>query len=86
MAKKELPAYICSHVFENTRPVMLVCKEDGDWQFLCGGEHDEDEIPRVVGINHLLDRDKTLYEVMDLEDGWEAEREEVGGEWKRSRI
>lgn len=79
-------AYVCSHVFENTRPVLLVCKDGGDWQFLCGGDHDEKEIPHVVGINHILQRDQSLLDVLNLEDDWEAERLSVGGDWVRKKV
>jgi len=27
-------AFICPHVFEDTRPILYVCREDGDWQFI----------------------------------------------------
>jgi hypothetical protein len=77
----EYAAFICSHVFDNSRPILLVVKSDGDRQFLCGDTHDE--IPRVVGINHLLDRDPSLHEVMDLPDNWEAERESPETLWRR---
>ena len=78
----ETPAYICSHVFKNSQPILLVCREGGDWQFLCGGSHDN-ETPKVVGINHLFERDPTLLEVRDLPMDWEAEREAVGSPWIR---
>jgi len=81
---KEIPAYVCSHIFDNTKPVLLVAKEDGDWQFLCGEEHDE--IPIVVGINHIIERDNTLVDILNLKDNHEAERKKVGGKWKINKI
>ncbi|OQX04112.1 MAG: hypothetical protein BWK80_54230 [Desulfobacteraceae bacterium IS3] len=78
-----IPVYVCSHIFENTRPVLLV--NDGDWQMLCGGEHDEDEIPGVVGLGHLLERDRSLSEILDLPDDWEAEKESSHASWTRRR-
>ena len=86
MTKKEIPAYVCSHVFEGVLPILLVCKEDDEWQFLCGGEHDLNEHPRVVGLNHILERDKSLLEVMNLENNQEAERNKVGGKWEVSQF
>jgi hypothetical protein len=80
------PAYICQHIFEDTEPILLVVKEDGDWQFLCGKDHDEDEVPRVVGIGHLLERDESLLELLDLEDSWEAERPDIHSAWVRKPI
>jgi hypothetical protein len=80
-------AYICSHVFHASRPVLLVVREDGDWSLLCGDTHDfEGHLPKVVGIGHLLDRDPSINEVLDLPDGHEAERAAVGAPWQRRRI
>jgi hypothetical protein len=62
--------------------VLLVIKEEGDWQFLCGGEHDFEEIPQVVGFNHIIERDTTLKEILSLKDNNEAERDEIGGIWR----
>jgi hypothetical protein len=50
--------FVYSHVFDVTRPVFLVSRESGDWQFLCGGTHDGDEKSRVVGLHHLIERDR----------------------------
>jgi hypothetical protein len=83
LIKMETRAFICQHVFDDVRPVMLVCRSDGDWQLVCGSSHEEGEGPRLVGLNHLLDRDPTLNEIVDLPDEWEAERSEVGGAWTR---
>ncbi len=82
----EIEAYVCSHVFQAVRPVLLVAVEEGDWMFLCGTLHDEQEHYHLVGINHLTERDPTLAEVLDLPDGFETEREIVGGTWRRSPI
>jgi hypothetical protein len=77
----EFPAFICSHVFEDSRPILLVVNSDGEWQFLCGEAHAD--IPLVVGINHLLHRDPTLREVLDLAENWEAERDRPNAPWQR---
>ena len=81
----EVLAYVCSHVFENTRPILLVSREGGDWQCLCSGEHDAGEIPNVVGLNHLIERDHTLAALADLPDDWEAERSNVMEPWIRTK-
>jgi hypothetical protein len=82
----EIASYICSHVFHATRPVLLVAREEGDWMFLCGELHDEDERYHLVGMNHLLDRDPSLKDVLALPDHFEAEREAVGREWRWTPI
>lgn len=82
----ETAAYLCSHVFHDTHPVLFVSRADGEWQFLCGGGHPADELPFVVGENHLFERDPTLLEIADLPDDWEAERESVGAAWRRTQV
>jgi len=81
---EEPTVYLCSHVFDNTRPVLFVSRADGDWQFLCGGEH-ENEVPSVVGFNHVLARDPTLAELLDLPHKWEAERTDTSSPWRINR-
>ncbi|MCU6496926.1 hypothetical protein LPN04_03870 [Rugamonas sp. A1-17] len=76
------PAFVCPHVFREERPVKLVSHADGDWQFLCG-EIDHFGDGHVVGIAHLLERDPGLLVLADLATDWEAERDDVGGTWRR---
>jgi hypothetical protein len=80
----ETAAFVCSHVFENSRPILLVSRAGGDWQCLCGGGHQAEEKPRVVGLNHLVERDTTLSELQDLPRDWEAQRTAVGKPWIRT--
>lgn len=74
-------SFICSHVFDDTHPILLVCKDDGEFQFLCGGIH-EGELPRIVGLGHMIDRDRSLLELLNMDDGYAAERESVGEVWQ----
>ena len=80
----ELAAYICGHIFRRERPVLLASKRGGDWQFLCGAGHDEGMDGKAVGINHILEWDPTLLEIMDLETDWDAERDAIGQPWRRT--
>jgi hypothetical protein len=82
----ETQAFVCSHVFHDTRPILLVAREDGDWMFLCGDLHDEGEEYHLVGMNHLIERDLAINEVLLLPDGFEAERPSVGADWRWSEI
>jgi hypothetical protein len=84
--RAERAAFICEHVFEKTRPVLLVShEENGDWQFLCGEFHDDGELPLVAGINHMWE-DPTLRELMDLPEHFEAQRAAVGEAWMRTSV
>jgi hypothetical protein len=75
------PAYLCKHVFDQARPVLLVLHDDLGWQLVCGEAH-EDE-PRVVGLSHVVASDASLAGILDLPLGYEAERAAVGGPWER---
>ena len=81
---REVAAFICSHVFRNERPVLLVSRATGDWMFLCGGSHPSGELPHLVGCDHLFERDQRLREVADLEPNWDAERQSIEGSWVRT--
>ena len=80
-------AYVCNHVFDQTRPILLVSRPDGDWCFLCGGDHPDDESAyKVVGIGHVLDQDPSLRLLDDLPPNWEAERTTIGQPWVRTDL
>ena len=80
---KETAAFVCSHVCDATRPVLLVARAGAHRMYLCGDEHGPNEEYQVVGREHLIKRDKTLVESLDLEDQMEMERAVVGGQWER---
>ena len=83
----ETKSYVCIHVFERTRPILLVSRPDGDWCALCGDDHPQDSIYyRVVGLGHVVSQDPTIAEVLDLEADEEAERQVEAGPWVRSRF
>ncbi len=81
-APKDLSVFVCSHVWEDEAPILYVSHDgDGDWQFLCGGTH-EDSKPVLVCLEHVVDRDASLNEVSDLLCNHTAERNNVGAEWE----
>lgn len=83
----ETKAYVCVHVFDGTRPVLYVTRPDGDWCALCGDDHPDDASSyRVVGIGHVVERDASVGDVLDLASNEEAERVAVGAPWIRSRF
>lgn len=66
------------------RPILRVVHDmDGDWQFLTG-----DQIPddiRLVALEQIIIKDKTLNEVFDLDYGYSMERNFIGGEWTKTK-
>jgi hypothetical protein len=83
---RNLRSFICSHVSEKTRPILLVVHEDGDWQFVCGAADHAGDDGHLIGVGHLIDRDPSLNECADLPIGFVAERSAVGEPWLRSEI
>lgn len=83
---RRLGVYCCGHLFRRKRPVRLVGRQDGDWQFLCGQtDHSDPDEPYHVSVGVLLDVDLTLDEIADLPAEWEAERQEPGSPWIRTK-
>lgn len=81
----QLGVYCCEHVFRGERRVLLVARNDGDWQFLCGDvDHPDTSEPYHVCVGHLLDQDATLHELADLPPEWEAERTSTASPWIRT--
>lgn len=72
------------HVFDQTRPILLVSRTDDNWCFLCGENHPDDASAyKVIGIGHVFDQDPSLRQLDDLPPNWDAERKRVGEEWVR---
>ena len=77
---------MCSHVFDESRPILLVVHESVGWTFACGGRDHEDDDFHNVGVGHLIDRDPTLNECADLEPHSVAERASVEDPWVRKSL
>jgi hypothetical protein len=81
---RRLGVYCCGHLFRRERRALLVVRDEGDWQFLCGNvDHDDPLEPYHVSIGALLDSDPTLNDIADLPSEWEAERPEITANWLR---
>jgi Domain of unknown function (DUF4262) len=82
---KNLATYTTRQWLEQNKPILRVVHDnDGDWQFLTGDQMPEDI--KIVALEQLIIRDETLNEVFDLEYGEDADREFIGGKWKRGKV
>lgn len=82
---KNLATFTTRQWLELKKPILrVVHDQDGDWQFLTGDQMPEDI--KIVALEQLVLRDKTLNDVFDLDYGEAAERDSVGGKWKRSKV
>ena len=79
---KNLGIFTTRQWLEFNKPILRVVHDfEGDWQFLTGDQMSEDI--KLVSLEQMILRDKTLNEVFDLEYGESAERDFIGGEWIR---
>lgn len=70
---------------EQNKPILTVVHDyDGNWQFLTNDQLSTDA--RIVALQELIQRDKTLNEVFNLDYGEKAERTSIGCNWIRSVI
>ena len=82
---KNLGIFTTRQWLELDKPILRVVHDtDGDWQFLTSDQMPEDV--KLVAIEQMIIKDRTLNEVFDLDYGEEAEREFVGGEWTRNIV
>jgi len=71
-------------VLDGSEPILLVSHDADDhaWQFI--GTSDASVVDsKVVGLEEIVQLDPTVLEVADLEPGWQALRDFVGGPWTR---
>ena len=70
---------------------LVLHHSNGDMVFLCGSnEHgtpgSEEEEPVYLHLSHLLEKDPSLKEIVDLPAGCEVERSSIDGAWIRRQI
>jgi hypothetical protein len=71
-------------ILDGSEPILLVSHDADDhgWQFI--GISDASVADgRLVCLEEIVRLDPTVLEVADLPPGWQAVRDEVGGQWSR---
>ena len=77
--------FTCRHVLEENRPIRYVSHdEDGYWQFLCGGNHTEEDA-RVVSLVSVWEMDESVGELAGLDYGESAEAADPADGWVIAR-
>ena len=71
-------------VMDGSEPILLVSHDEDDhsWQFI-GSSDASMADAMLVALEEVVRRDPTVIEVADLEPGWQALRDFVGGPWTR---
>jgi hypothetical protein len=71
-------------VLDGSEPILLVAHDADDHAGQFIGISDASLADaRIVGLEEIVQLDPTVLEVADLPPGWQAVRDEVGGEWTR---
>ena len=80
--EEKLKAVITTkYVVNNNSPIISVLyDEDGDWQFF-GNEEVGEEDAMVLSVQQILEIDKTLADLPNLQEGQSAYRQNVNAEW-----
>jgi hypothetical protein len=82
---EDLGVFVCDKVWSRRMPILFVCCDsEGDWQFLCGGDHSDDaeDSGSIVCLKHVVDLDESLNEVSELCPLGEARRESSSAPWQ----
>lgn len=76
--------FTMQQVMNGSEPILLVSHdaEDHGWQFI-GTSDASMADAKVVCLEEIVRLDPTVLEVADLQPGWQAIRERVGGAWTR---
>jgi hypothetical protein len=71
-------AFTCLHIIEDNKAILYVKHDDeGDWQFLCGGNHTTEDA-RIIALQEMINIDPSVSKVSNLKCGQTAVRE---SEW-----
>jgi hypothetical protein len=82
---KNLAVFTTKQWLDSGKPILRVIhNNDGDWQFLTGDQMPENA--KLVSLEQMTIKDKTLNEIFDLEYGEEAVREFIGEKWARNKF
>jgi hypothetical protein len=80
---------VCSHVAKNDRPILRALRteplepEDSGWQFLCGGTEDEDDADAEVwSLQHILEVEPTLANLLVQPLNTVLQRQDLNSEWE----
>jgi hypothetical protein len=78
----DLTVLACDHVLEQAAPILLVVRDEDDcWQFLCGGEHEDDQC-HDIRVGRLVGIDASLTALAGLAAGQYAERASSDQGWQ----
>ncbi len=70
-------------ILDGSKPILYVVHdEEGDWQFLDGGDVSEEDAT-LMSLKSIIKLDPTVNALADLPAGWAAERANADQAWER---
>lgn len=81
---EEVTAITTRQVIEDGKPILMAIhySDDHSWAFLCNTTGATED-GRVICMGSAVGIDQSIMDIADLPPGWIAERDSVGGEWRR---
>lgn len=85
--RADMLVFTCAHVLDGEADITMVCHhfDDNVWEFLCPGEHTDDDAV-VTTVGELLALDPSLKLLSDLPVGACATRKSRAYAWEYGRI
>jgi len=82
---KKLAIFTTRQWIELDKPILRVIHEsDSEWQFLTGDQMPDDI--RIVALEELVKKDRTLNDIFNLDYGEQARRESIDSKWIRNKF
>lgn len=74
--------FTCCHVLSGAEPIRYVShdEDDGAWQFLCGGDHEESDA-RIVSLQSIWNMDPAIGALAGMPLGSHACRDDAADSW-----
>lgn len=83
---KSLAVFTNRHHLELNKPILYVVHDyEGDWQFVTDDDI-SDEDARLISLEELIKRDRSLNDLFNLDYGQYAERKSVNDAWVRGKL
>ncbi|MDO7883859.1 DUF4262 domain-containing protein [Hymenobacter cheonanensis] len=83
--ERDVAVFTTRQVLEGLPILRVVHAANGDWEFLCDTTYAVADL-QVVGLAEIVQRDPSVNELFQLNYGWHAERESVGGGWQQEEL
>jgi hypothetical protein len=83
--QKNVAVFTTTQVLRAGQPILYVShdEDDGAWQFHTGVAKVEASDSMIVALEEMVEYDQSICELADLPCGWIAERDNIGGAWRR---